>query len=57
MLDKHYGTVRLWQDAINEIHARNMSVVLDNTMATYVNPPYPTPQNDHHRKRSDPGTG
>jgi alpha-1,3-glucan synthase len=37
MLDKHYGTVRLWQDAINEIHARNMSVVLDNTMATYVN--------------------
>jgi alpha-1,3-glucan synthase len=34
LLDKHFGTVQVWQDVIDEIHARNMWVVLDNTMAT-----------------------
>jgi hypothetical protein len=55
MLDKHFGTIKLWQDVINEIHARNMSVVLDNTMATYVYPPKTSLS--YQRKGSDFGTG
>lgn len=39
MLDKHFGTIELWQKVIDAIHARGMWVVLDNTMATYVDPP------------------
>jgi alpha-1,3-glucan synthase len=34
LLDKHFGTVRKWQEVIDEIHNRGMAVVLDNTMAT-----------------------
>ncbi|KAK4231915.1 hypothetical protein QBC38DRAFT_525729 [Podospora fimiseda] len=34
LLDKHYGTIETWQTVIDEIHARKMWVVLDNTMAT-----------------------
>jgi alpha-1,3-glucan synthase len=34
LLDQHFGTVKLWQEAIDEIHARGMWVVMDNTMAT-----------------------
>ncbi|KAM7214975.1 alpha-1,3-glucan synthase [Rhypophila decipiens] len=34
VLDKHYGTLKEWQDAIDQIHARNISVIMDNTMAT-----------------------
>jgi alpha-1,3-glucan synthase len=33
-LDMHYGTVQEWQQAIDEIHARGMWVVVDNTMGT-----------------------
>ena len=34
ILDPHFGTISLWQSAIDEIHARDMYVVLDNTFAT-----------------------
>ncbi|KAL2022124.1 hypothetical protein VTK56DRAFT_5953 [Thermocarpiscus australiensis] len=34
LLDKHFGTVKVWQEVIDEIHARGMWVVLDNTVAT-----------------------
>ncbi|KAH6637311.1 glycosyltransferase family 5 protein [Chaetomium tenue] len=34
LLDKHFGTIKVWQEVIDEIHARGMAVVLDNTMAT-----------------------
>ncbi|GAB1318283.1 alpha-1,3-glucan synthase [Madurella fahalii] len=34
LLDKHFGTIKLWQEVIDEIHRRGMWVVLDNTMAT-----------------------
>ncbi|KAL2146355.1 hypothetical protein VTI28DRAFT_4380 [Corynascus sepedonium] len=33
-LDQHFGTIQLWQQVIDEIHARGMWVVMDNTMAT-----------------------
>lgn len=36
LLDKHFGDLKTWQRAIEEIHLRNMSVLMDNTMATYV---------------------
>ncbi|KAK3385564.1 glycosyltransferase family 5 protein [Podospora didyma] len=34
LLDKHFGNIKMWQTAIDEIHARKMYVVIDNTMAT-----------------------
>ncbi|TIC95265.1 Cell wall alpha-1,3-glucan synthase mok13 [Colletotrichum higginsianum] len=34
LLDKHYGNITAWQEAIDEIHRRGMYVVLDQTMAT-----------------------
>ncbi|KAJ9640066.1 Cell wall alpha-1,3-glucan synthase ags1 [Coniosporium tulheliwenetii] len=34
LLDKHFGTIKEWRMAIEEIHRRGMYVVLDNTMAT-----------------------
>lgn len=34
ILDPHFGTLNMWRTAIDEIHARNMYVVLDNTFAT-----------------------
>lgn len=34
LLDMHFGNITAWQNAISEIHARNMYVVMDNTMAT-----------------------
>ncbi|KAK4185416.1 hypothetical protein QBC35DRAFT_465599 [Podospora australis] len=34
LLDKHFGTLKTWQDVIQEIHDRDMWVILDNTMAT-----------------------
>ncbi|KAL1837991.1 hypothetical protein VTJ49DRAFT_3159 [Mycothermus thermophilus] len=34
LLDKHFGTLKLWQEVIDDLHARGMWVVLDNTMAT-----------------------
>lgn len=34
ILDFHYGTIDMWRTAINEIHARGMYVILDNTFAT-----------------------
>lgn len=34
LLDPHFGTLALWQTAIDEIHKRGMYVILDNTFAT-----------------------
>jgi alpha-1,3-glucan synthase len=34
LLDKHYGTLKVWQQAIDAIHEKGMWVVMDNTMAT-----------------------
>lgn len=34
LLDPHFADLSLWQVAIDEIHARGMYVVLDNTFAT-----------------------
>ena len=34
LLDKHYGTIQVWRDAITEIHKRGMYVLFDNTIAT-----------------------
>ncbi|KAJ5202082.1 uncharacterized protein N7498_006745 [Penicillium cinerascens] len=34
LLDRHYGNLQLWRDAITEIHRRGMYVVFDNTIAT-----------------------
>ncbi|KAF4841864.1 Cell wall alpha-1,3-glucan synthase mok13 [Colletotrichum siamense] len=34
LLDKHFGNITAWQRAIDEIHARGMYVVMDQTMAT-----------------------
>ncbi|KAL2257404.1 hypothetical protein VTK26DRAFT_215 [Humicola hyalothermophila] len=33
LLDKHFGTVKLWQDVVGEIHDRGMWVIMDNTIA------------------------
>ena len=37
LLDRHHGAIEEWRALITEIHTRGMYVVLDNTMATYVN--------------------
>lgn len=34
LLDRHFGTILEWRKAIDEIHKRDMYVVLDNTMST-----------------------
>lgn len=34
LLDHHFGDIEAWRQAINEIHARGMYVIMDNTMAT-----------------------
>ncbi|EFQ35820.1 alpha amylase [Colletotrichum graminicola M1.001] len=34
LLDRHYGNITAWQEAIDEIHKRDMYVVMDQTMAT-----------------------
>ncbi|KAK4501124.1 hypothetical protein PRZ48_006930 [Zasmidium cellare] len=34
LLDPHHGTLEMWRRAIEEIHARDMRIVLDNTIAT-----------------------
>lgn len=34
ILDHHFGDIAKWQEAVNEIHARGMYVVLDSTFAT-----------------------
>ena len=34
VLDQHFGTIETWRSAIEEIHARGMYVILDNTFAT-----------------------
>ncbi|KAL1865860.1 Cell wall alpha-1,3-glucan synthase ags1 [Diaporthe australafricana] len=34
LLDAHFGNIKQWQDAIDDIHSRGMYVVMDNTMAT-----------------------
>lgn len=36
LLDQHLGTLQQWREVIDDIHARGMYVVLDNTFATYV---------------------
>ncbi|PSS03495.1 alpha amylase [Coniella lustricola] len=56
LLDKHFGNVSMWQDAVAEIHDRGMYVILDNTMATlgdllgfegYLNESAPFTVNEH----------
>ncbi|RDW79794.1 putative alpha 1,3 glucan synthase [Coleophoma cylindrospora] len=37
VLDHHFGTIAEWRTAIDEIHSRDMYVVLDNTMSTLSN--------------------
>lgn len=34
LLDRHFGTIKKWQEAIDAIHDRGMWVIMDNTMAT-----------------------
>ena len=34
LLDHHFGTIDDWRQVVTEIHARNMYVVMDNTMST-----------------------
>ncbi|KAI3398107.1 hypothetical protein diail_9860 [Diaporthe ilicicola] len=34
LLDAHFGSIKQWQEAIDDIHSRGMYVVMDNTMAT-----------------------
>ncbi|KUI52906.1 Cell wall alpha-1,3-glucan synthase mok13 [Cytospora mali] len=34
LLDRHSGDLKMWQNTMDEIHARGMWVILDNTMAT-----------------------
>ncbi|KAI1614097.1 hypothetical protein EDD36DRAFT_417944 [Exophiala viscosa] len=34
ILDQHFGDIEMWRTAVQEIHTRNMYVVLDNTFAT-----------------------
>lgn len=34
LLDRHFGDIEEWRQAITEIHARDMYVVLDCTVAT-----------------------
>ncbi|TID22987.1 glycosyltransferase family 5 protein [Venturia nashicola] len=34
LLDRHFGRINEWREAIDEIHRRGMYVVLDNTMST-----------------------
>jgi alpha-1,3-glucan synthase len=34
LLDPHYADLLAWQEAIDEIHARGMYIILDNTFAT-----------------------
>ena len=36
LLDRHFGNIETWRNAITEIHRRGMYVLLDNTMATSV---------------------
>lgn len=42
LLDRHHGAIQDWRELITEIHRRDMYVILDNTMATFVqlSPPY-----------------
>ncbi|EXJ83816.1 alpha-1,3-glucan synthase [Capronia coronata CBS 617.96] len=57
ILDPHFGDIDLWRTATQEIHARNMYVVLDNTFATlgdlvgfdgYLNTTAPFTLEEHH---------
>ncbi|KAJ9616593.1 Cell wall alpha-1,3-glucan synthase ags1 [Cladophialophora chaetospira] len=34
LLDRHFGDIKAWRSAVDEIHKRNMYVILDNTMST-----------------------
>jgi len=34
LLDRHFGDINEWRAAVDEIHKRNMYLVLDNTMST-----------------------
>ncbi|KAI9890686.1 MAG: Cell wall alpha-1,3-glucan synthase ags1 [Vezdaea aestivalis] len=34
LLDHHFGTIKDWRNAVDEVHRRGMYIVLDNTMAT-----------------------
>lgn len=34
LLDAHFATIDVWRECIDEMHARGMYVIFDNTMAT-----------------------
>lgn len=34
LLDRHHGDIEEWRDLIEEIHRRDMYVLLDNTLGT-----------------------
>ena len=34
LLDPHHGTLQMWRTAIGAIHARDMRIIMDNTLAT-----------------------
>ena len=34
LLDPHFATIQIWRECIDEMHARGMYVIFDNTMAT-----------------------
>ena len=63
ILDPHFGTLQTWRNAIDEIHARGMYVVLDNTFATlgdllgfegYLNETTPFTLDEHRVLWKDP---
>lgn len=41
LLDMHHGTLDDWRKTIAEIHKRDMYVLMDNTVATYVDVSHP----------------
>lgn len=38
VLDAHHGRIQEWRDLVTAIHARDMYIILDNTLATLVPP-------------------
>lgn len=37
VVDPHFGNIETWQNAIDEIHKRNMYIILDFTVGTMNN--------------------
>ena len=34
LLDHHHGVIQDWRDLVEDVHSRDMYVILDNTLAT-----------------------